>query len=169
MEAGYRILRVKPQILERHIPDIIAVRSSAFEPWNGPRSQAQQREEAAAWLARVSQWRSPLVLVAEWGHEPIGYLLAHEREGGDCHIRHAGVRQECQRQGIGRALLRRCEAEALAGGNRALTVTTYNRFRGMLILLLGEGFDIEGVTWVPGATGLRVLLRKDLAPSSADS
>jgi GNAT superfamily N-acetyltransferase len=78
--------------------------------------------------------------------------LAHEREPGDMHIWHIGVRSELQRRGVGRQLLRRCEDGARALGCRALTVTTYNRFRGMLILLLQEGFYIEGVTWVAKAT-----------------
>lgn len=148
--------------LEARIPEVISVRTSAYEEWNGPKSQQEQQREAASWLRKVSDWRNPAVFLAEKDSEVVGYLLGYEGDKGDFHIWHVGVRQDFKRQGIGRALLRKCEEACRSRGYRALSTTTYNRFRGMLILLLQEGFYVEGVTWVTGATELRLLLRKEL-------
>ena len=98
------------------------------------------------------------------GRRTAGELLEEaERLGQEEHRRR---RQEAAQR------KRRQELEELARREDSVwqeTVTTYNRFRGMLILLLQEGFEIEGLTWVRGATDLRVLLRKDLArPGGGD-
>ena len=163
MTRDCRIVELDLETFKASLPDIISVRTSAYEEWNGPRSPREQQEEAEAWTRQASARPNPAMLVAERGGETVGYLLACERRSEHFHIWHTGVRRDVQRQGIGRALLRRCEETGRARGYRVVGTTTQNRFKGMLILLLKEGFDIEGVTWIPGATDLRIALRKELA------
>lgn len=158
MRADYQIVEINFKALEACIEDVISVHTSAYEEWNGPKSQQEQQREAASWLRR-SVWRNSAIFLAKKDSKIVGYLLGYE---GDFRIWHIGVRQDFKRQGIGRALLRKCEEACRSGEYQVLGTTTYNRFKGMLILLFQEGFYIEGTTWIPGATELRLLLRKDL-------
>jgi len=162
MLRGYQISHLDSPDLRELMGDVIAVRTAAYFEWNGPRTPDEEREQAEAWLRRISERRDPAAFVARHGDQIIAYLWGHSRDDAEFHISHIGVHPEHQRRGIGRALLRECEAACLSRGYRALTTSTYNRFRGMLVLLLQEGFDIQGVTWTDGARELRVLLRKPL-------
>jgi len=159
-------VEIDKTVLEGCIQDVISVRTSAYEEWNGSKSRQEQQREAASWLRKISNRLSPAIFIAEKGDEIIGYLWGYERDEGNFHISHIGVRQDLKRQGIGRAILRKCEEACRLRGYQVLSTTTYNRFRGMLILLLQEGFYIEGVTWITGASELRLLLRKELSEAS---
>ena len=162
MAAGHQILEIGLEALEECIHGVISVRTSAYEKWNGPKSAQEQQQEAVSWLRKASDWRDPGIFLASKNNEIVGYLLGYRGDKGDFRIWHIGVREEFKRRGIGRALMRTCEEACRSRGYRVLSVTTYNRFRGMLILLLQEGFYIEGVTWITGASELRLLLRKEL-------
>jgi len=166
MRADCQIMEIDLKVLEACIQEVISVRTSAYEEWNGPKSQHEQQREAVSWLRKVSDWRNSAIFLAKKGSEIVGYLLGYEGDKGDFHIWHVGVKQDFKRQGIGRALLRKCEEACRTRGYRVLSTTSYNRFRGMLILLLQEEFYIEGVTWITGATELRLLLRKELNGAS---
>lgn len=144
------------------IRDVISVRTSAYEQWNGPKTEETQARQAAAWLQKWRERHNPSLLVATQQKGIGGYLSADERESGERYISHIGVREDLKRQGIGRLMLRKFEEKARESGCRALTTTTYNRFRGMLILLLQEGFYIQGTTWIEGASEPRIWLRKNL-------
>ncbi|GAG38804.1 unnamed protein product [marine sediment metagenome] len=162
MSADYQITKVAPDCWDKYIHDVIAVRTSAYEEWNGPKTQQQQDEEAQAWLDKYADRRNRTLLVAIRNDAIAGYLTAYERENGEFFMSHIGVRQDCKRQGIARSLVRRYEQIARDAGYRALTTTTYNRFKEMLILLLQEGFDIDDVTRIKDPAEPRLLLRKDL-------
>ena len=150
------------QDLMTFIREIVFVRASAYEEWTGPIPQREQQEEAMSWLRRMPGLRHPAMLVAKWREEIIGYLWGYEKSGRDFRISDIGVRQDFKRQGIGRALLRRYEEACKSRGYQALSAVVYNRFTGMLILLLQEGFTIEGATWATGKSELEILLRKEL-------
>ena len=163
MKADCQIVEIELKDLEMCIQDIISVRTSAYKEWNGPKSQRERQEEAASWLRKISDRRKPAIFLTKKRDKIIGYLWGYERDKGNFHVSHIGVRQNFKRQGIGRALLRKCEEVCRFRGYRVLSTTTCNRFRGMLILLLQEEFYIEGVTLTTGATELRLLLRKELS------
>ena len=162
LRGDCQIVEIELKALETCIQDIISVRTSAYEERDVPKSQRQQQREAVSWLGQISGRRYPAIFVAKKGSEIIGYLWGCEGDERNFHISDMGVRQDFKRQGIGRALLRKCEEVCRSRGYQALSTTTYNRFRGMLILSLQEGFDIEGVTWMTGASELKLLLRKEL-------
>jgi GNAT superfamily N-acetyltransferase len=152
------------------IRDVIAVRTSAYLDWNGPRTDTEQKAEAEAWLERWRNRRSATLFAARTGGKLVGYLIADERERGEHYIAHIGVHGEYKRRGIGRALIRRCEEQAVAAGCRAVTTTTYNRYPGMLILLLQEGFYVQGMSCLKGSDQPRLRLRKELAePESQEA
>ncbi len=163
MLSGHEIRQLDLAALEAVIGDVIAVRTAAYLAWNGPRTEEEEAQEAASWLQALADRRSPAAFVAQRASRVVGYLWGHGREDGEFHISHIGVHPDHQRQGIGRALLQACEGACRSAGCRALTTSTYNRYRGMLILLLQEGFCVQGVTWVVGASEPRLLLRKELA------
>jgi len=162
MSTDIDIQVVPPDRWATCIRDVISVRASAYEQWNGPKTEETQAREADAWLRKWGQRRNPSLFVAKQQDETVGYLSADERESGEHYISHIGVSGKLKRRGIGRALVQQSEEKARDYGCRALTTTTYNRFKGMLILLLQEGFYIQGTTWIEGATEPRICLRKDL-------
>ena len=162
MSTQFEVVDVPTGSWANCILDVISVRTSAYEQWNGPKSEEEQRREAEVWLAKWSAGRHPALFLARQNNKVIGYLSADERQRGEFYISHIGVREDLKRKGIGRALLRKYEEKARANGYRALTTTTYNRFKGMLLMLLQEGFYIQGTTWVEGATEPRISLRKEL-------
>lgn len=163
MTSHCHIVAINLDALETHLQDIIYVRTSAYRQWNGPKSPAECRREAASWRRKITTRRNPAVFVAQKDDEIVGYLWGYERNEGEFHISHTGVRDDLKRQGIGRALLRECQETCRSRGMSILSTATYNRFVGMLILLLQEGFTIQGVTWIEGASEPRLLLRKALA------
>ncbi|GAA0470778.1 GNAT family N-acetyltransferase [Streptomyces sp. NPDC046215] len=55
---------------------------------------------------------------------PVAYLLADPVDGG-LHVEQVSVHPRAARQGVGRWLLEHAAARAVAGGSRALTLTTF--------------------------------------------
>jgi len=161
MVRGYEIRQLAGAGVEELIGEVIAVRTAAYLEWNGPRSPEQEAQEAASRMRAISGRRDPAAFVARREERVVGYLWGHVRNEGEFYISHIGVHPDHQRQGIGRALLQACEGACRSTGYRALTASTYNRYRGMLILLLQEGFYVEGVTWRRTSVELRLLLRKE--------
>ncbi|MBM4044839.1 MAG: GNAT family N-acetyltransferase [Planctomycetes bacterium] len=162
MEPGYEMAVLPPEDWKAHIAEVISVRTSAYEKWNGPKSKEEQAREAEQWLRKWSARRAPVLIVAKKDREVVGYVSGDERDLGEFYISHIGVREDLKRRGIGRSLVRRLEEHAKLQGCRAVRTTTYNRFKGMLILLLHQGFYIQGTTWVEGATEPSISLRKEL-------
>ena len=147
---------------QKNIDDVIAVRASAYEQWNGPMTSEQRNQEAINWLGKWTGHKNPLLLVAKNENTIVAFIKADEREEGEYFIAWIGVRQDFKRQGIGLSLIRKCEEIAKGYGCSVLTTTTYNRFKGILILLILEGFYIQGPIWVQGSSEPRLYLRKEL-------
>lgn len=163
MPPPREVVEIDAERLSEVIDAVMAVRTAAYRQWNGPRTEEQEREEGRSWLRKLAQTRRPAAFIAREADEVVGYVWGHERNEGEFYVSHIGVAPGRQRQGIGRALLREVEGLCRAREYRALSTSTYNRFRGMLILLLDEGFQIEGVTFPHQASEPRLLLRKELS------
>jgi ribosomal protein S18 acetylase RimI-like enzyme len=86
------------------MPAVVAVRSAAYEQWNGPQTAQQQESEGQAWIRKWGSCREALLLVAVHAEQTLGYLIGGQREPGELAIGHIGVRPECCRQGIGQQL-----------------------------------------------------------------
>jgi GNAT superfamily N-acetyltransferase len=145
-----------------YIDDIISVRTSAYEQWNGQKTLEQRKHEANSWLEKWSEQKNPFLLVAKSDDLIVGFIKAEERVKGEYQISWIGVSQDFKRRGIGRSLIQKCKEVAITLKHSALTTTTFNRFRGMLILLLSEGFYIQGTTWIEGSKEPMIYLRKEL-------
>ncbi len=159
MAHHYRVIELDSVDLEDEIRDMISVRTSACEERNGAKSKEEQNREAEKWAREISRWRNPGIFLARRRKMIVGYLLGYQTDKGGFHIWHMGVRENLKRHGIGSSLLRRCEGHCRSRGYPDLRTNTYNRFKEKLILLIKEGFSIEGVTWVKGGY-LRILFRK---------
>ncbi|MEK7764829.1 MAG: GNAT family N-acetyltransferase [bacterium] len=125
---------------------IIAVRAAAYEPWNGPRSPEQRRDEAARWLEKIADRVRPAIFVAVDGDCVVGYVWGYEEDPRCFSISHIGVLPERGRRGIGRALLKQCESLSRDRGYEVVSTSTYDHFSGMRDLLLQEGYAISGIT-----------------------
>ncbi len=59
-------------------------------------------------------------------------------------------------------MIETCEGFGQQLGCKFVTTSTYNRFKGMLILLLGRGYEIYDLTWIATSPEPRLRLRKNL-------
>ncbi|NIF47517.1 GNAT family N-acetyltransferase [Enterobacter sp. Ap-1006] len=74
-----------------------------------------------------------------------------------------GVLPEFRRDGVAQALLVEQEKWAMEQGFRTLTVKTRNKFRGMLMMLLKNGYQLIEIEPQGDPDDHRLLLRKSLA------
>jgi GNAT superfamily N-acetyltransferase len=87
-----------------------------------------------------------------------GYKLGYAETPTRFYSWIGGVKPACRRQGLARELLRYQEDWCRCRGFEQIQVWSENRYRGMLIFLLTEGYDIHALTG-DGA----IMFRKDLA------
>ena len=160
--SGIEFILIPKEEWQKNIVDIIAVRESAYEQWNGLMTSEQRNQEAINWLGKWFEHKNPLLLVAKNENTIVAFIKADERVKGEYFIAWIGVRQDFKRQGIGLSLIRKCEETAKGYECSGLTTTTYYRFKGILILLLSKGFYIQGTIWVQGSSEPRLYLRKEL-------
>lgn len=143
--------------IERHAEDLpgdvgAAVQALLQETLGKPRPQL---------AARLALYPRFLVQLARVGGEPAGYKIGYEPKPGQFYSWLGGVAPAHRRRGIARALLRDQRAWLVDEGFRVLRMKTYNRYRGMLLLAIAEGFDVIGVENEPDGDGA-ILLRLDL-------
>lgn len=93
--------------------------------------EAQRR-----WIRRGHVW-----VAEQAGRGILGFVTAQEVEDL-FHIWQIAVRAEAQRAGIGRALIARVEAAALAAGRSALTLTTFRALAFNEAFYAGLGFRV---------------------------
>ena len=75
-----------------------------------------------------------------------GYKLGYAETPTRFYSWIGGVKPEYRRRGFARALLRCQEDWCRSRGFKQIQVWSENRYRGMLIFLLTEGYDIHGLT-----------------------
>jgi GNAT superfamily N-acetyltransferase len=101
--------------------------------------------------------RPHLCLLALDGGRPVGYKLGYQETPARFYSWIGAVLPECRGLGIARGLLHRQEAWVKEAGYREIDVWSENRYRGMMIFLLKENYDIFAV-----AGNGKVLFRKVL-------
>jgi ribosomal protein S18 acetylase RimI-like enzyme len=116
VKIDYKIVIIKPEDWEAHIAQVVSVRVSAFEKWNGLKSQEDQEKEARLWFRKWSERHNPALFVAKRDNEIIGYLIADERRRQEYYISHIGVREDLKRKGIGCSLIE-SESRRISGIN----------------------------------------------------
>jgi len=104
-----------------------------------------------------------LVLVAHAGGQPIGYKLGYEFAIGPTFFSVSGcVLPSHRRQGVAQALIDHQHAWAKKAGFRYVRTHTKNKYREMLLLLIGMGFDVTGVNHHLGEEQQAIVLEKEL-------
>lgn len=89
--------------------------------------------------------RPYLALVARVQGQAVGYKLGYAHRPQRFYSWLGGVLPTHRRQGVARALLRHQE-NWCAERYKAIEVRSQNRYRGMLMLLLSEGYEVQGLS-----------------------
>lgn len=116
----------------------------------------EKKLELEALQARLSG-RPHLCLLALEDDRPVAYKVGYQETPNRFYSWIGAVLPEFRGRGIARELLHRQEQWARAQGYGEINVWSENRYRGMLIFLLKEGYDIFAV-----AGDGKVLFRKRL-------
>ena len=145
-----------------HINDIIDVRTEAYREWNGEKTFQQKRDEAISWIEKMRDRSNTRIYVAKIDDSIVGYVWGYEKAENEFYISHIGVLPEFQRRGIGRSLVQKCETLCVDRGYERLSTSTYNKFRGMLILLLKAGFEIASAQDQSEVADNRIYLPKEI-------
>ncbi len=87
------------------------------------------------------------ILVGYFEGKPCAYKIGFEYHSDNEYFYswNGGVMEGFRRKGIARSLLKRQHEIAKAKGFKFIRTQTKNKYRGMLLLNIREGFDITGV------------------------
>nr|WP_081943048.1 GNAT family N-acetyltransferase [Cedecea neteri] len=94
---------------------------------------------------------------------PAGFKLGYALGETEFYSWLGGVLPEFRRDGVAQALLVEQEKWAKEQGYRKLTVKTRNKFRGMLMMLLKNGYQLIEIEPKGDPDDYRLLLQKSLA------
>ena len=127
----------------------------------GAFTSAFGRAPSAEFRKRLNEKRKLSVLIA--GVDSVdGFKIGYERSQLVFFSWLGGVKTECQRQGVARALLRHQHRLCSERGYHEIQTEIFADTNGMLLLNLQEGFGIYG-TRLGDDNRLRVQLKKTLA------
>ncbi|WP_369678983.1 GNAT family N-acetyltransferase [Cedecea sp. NFIX57] len=93
---------------------------------------------------------------------PAGFKLGYALGETEFYSWLGGVLPEFRRDGVAQALLAAQEKWAMEQGYRMITVKTRNKFRGMLMMLLKNGYQLMDIEQKGDPDDYRLLLRKSL-------
>ncbi|TQI78259.1 acetyltransferase (GNAT) family protein [Serratia fonticola] len=103
-----------------------------------------------------------LGLIAEIDGQPAGFKLGYQTQPGEFYSWLGAVLPAFRRQGVAQAMLTAQEQWAKAQGYRRLWVKTRNAFRGMLIMLISNDYQIFSLEKKGKVDDYRLLLEKAL-------
>ncbi|MRT55301.1 fosfomycin resistance glutathione transferase [Enterobacteriaceae bacterium RIT693] len=112
--------------------------------------------------ARLSS-RQTSQLIACVNDTPAGFKLGYALSETEFYSWLGGVLPEFRRDGVAQALLVEQEKWAMEQGYRTLTVKTRNKFRGMLMMLLKNGYQLVELEQKGTPNEHRLLLQKSLS------
>ncbi|MFI8416196.1 N-acetyltransferase family protein [Serratia sp. NPDC078593] len=101
-------------------------------------------------------------LIAEFNGQPIGFKLGYQTQPDSFYSWLGGVLPDFRRHGVALALLVEQERWVQQRGYRRLSVKTRNQFRSMLMLLIGNGYQIVGLEKSGEVADYRLLLEKNV-------
>lgn len=102
-----------------------------------------------------------LILIAWFDGNPVGFKVGYQVDS-DFYSWMGGVIPEFRNRGIARHLAEHQEAWAKEKGFTKIKFKTQNKFKGMLIFALKNGFSISGTTKFAGGEGFKIVLEKKL-------
>lgn len=105
-----------------------------------------------------------LILVARDGEVPIGYKVGYELEEGMFYSWLGGVQPTYRRLGVAQQLLEMQETWAYHHSYQQLFVKSMNRYPGMLILLIKNGYQIVDMEQKTGSSNVKIVFQKSLLP-----
>ncbi|MFC1534782.1 GNAT family N-acetyltransferase [Thermodesulfobacteriota bacterium] len=85
-----------------------------------------------------------LSLAAEISNELVGYKLGYWLDSTRFYSWLGGVIPSQRRQGVAEVLLRYQEGDVCVAGGKTILVKSMNKYRGMLIMLISNGYQIVG-------------------------
>ena len=101
------------------------------------------------------------ILIAESGGKAAGFKAGYV-EDGYFYSWMGGVVPEFRRMEIARKLAKEQEEWVIAQGINTIRFKTQNKFKGMLIFALKNGFRIIGTEKFAGGEGFKIVLEKEL-------
>lgn len=104
-----------------------------------------QAHPADRFRARL-EGRPYLALLAYQGERLAGYKIGYAESEKQFYSWVGGVHPDFRGLGLAREMLRHQENWCRRQGYQRISVKSENRFRGMLIFLLKEGYDIHALT-----------------------
>ena len=99
----------------------------------------------AAQIQERLDGKKSLLIGAHIGGTCVGYKVGYEFEPRKFYSWLGGVLPQYRRQGIAFGLMAHQEDWAKRNGYQLIRVKSENRYKSMLILLIGNGYDIVGV------------------------
>ena len=104
-----------------------------------------------------------LILVAVDGDTPVGFKVGYQRDNdGSFYTWMGGVIPNYRRLHIAKKLADAQEAWALKEGFNAIVLKTRNRFTGMLLFAINNGFGLDSLEQKDTIEDYRIILRKKL-------
>jgi ribosomal protein S18 acetylase RimI-like enzyme len=104
-----------------------------------------------------------LILVALADDTPVGFKVGYQRDkDGSFYTWIGGVLPDYRKLHIAQKLADAQEAWAIKEGFNAIVLKTRNRFRGMLLFAIKNGFCVETVEQKETIEDYRIILRKKL-------
>lgn len=114
--------------------------------------------------ARLRDHERPLLVLGAIEGRPVGFKLGYEA-WEKCHYSWlGGVLPDYRGLGFAARLMNAQHAWAFAHGYERVRTKTLNRWRGMLLLNIREGFQI--IATEAGSRGLKIVLEKELASAA---
>lgn len=106
--------------------------------------------------------RPHLILIARDVEKPVAYKVGYEEDEQTFYSWLGGVLPGYRRVGLAQQLLELQEAWVEHAGYKRITVKSRNRFSGMLILLIRNGYQIQEVERAEKLDSYRIHLVKEL-------
>jgi predicted GNAT superfamily acetyltransferase len=105
--------------------------------------------------------KDPLILIAYVNNKPAGFKVGY-KENDYFYSWMGGVLPEHRRKGIANRLSKNQEDWIIKMEIKKIRFKTQNKFKGMLIFALKNGFSILGTVPFEGVEGFKILLEKKL-------
>jgi ribosomal protein S18 acetylase RimI-like enzyme len=144
-----RILKLTSENRRQFLPQALALHRLVL----GPISLRRFRE-------RLRGLPKRLLLVALEDDRVVGFKFGYQERPGRFYSWLGGVHPDFRRRGIASQLMRRQHRLLERAGFQEVRCHTRNRFRGMLLMSIEQGFDIIGIV------GDRLILSKKLGRNS---
>jgi len=103
-----------------------------------------------------------LLLIANCGGKPVGFIAGYPTKDKIFHIWLFGVERKNQRKGIGTKLLKRLHALLKKRGFVTVETLTFNKYVGKIILSLKMGYKIKKTKFIKSKNDLGIFLEKEL-------